>query len=208
MSAVELTKLSTEERHQLVSVPINGQGLKTLLEAGMVWLKTNQQIVNRLNVFPVQIAPLCERMDDIPHLALHFAKRISRKMNLRAPELTEANIMDLQNYDWPGNVRELENAIERAIILSRQGKIQFNLTREAGSDGQFLQPRFQLEGATNRSDSVWSLQEFRQFERQNAINALKQCNWKISGRNSASELLGLNPTTLVERMKRWRIKKP
>lgn len=53
MSAVELTKLSPEERHQLVSVPINGQGLKTLLEAGMVWLKTNQQIVNRLNVFPV-----------------------------------------------------------------------------------------------------------------------------------------------------------
>ncbi|MFW5713684.1 MAG: DAK2 domain-containing protein [Brevefilum sp.] len=53
MSAVELTKLSPEERHQLVSVPIDGQGLKTLLEAGMVWLKTNQQIVNRLNVFPV-----------------------------------------------------------------------------------------------------------------------------------------------------------
>jgi len=53
MSAVELTKLSPEERHKLVSVPINGQGLKTLLEAGMVWLKTNQQIVNRLNVFPV-----------------------------------------------------------------------------------------------------------------------------------------------------------
>ena len=53
MSAVELTKLSPEERHQLVSVPIDGQGLKTLLEAGLVWLKTNQQIVNRLNVFPV-----------------------------------------------------------------------------------------------------------------------------------------------------------
>ena len=53
MSAAELTKLSAEERHKLVSVPINGQGLKTLIEAGMVWLKTNQQIVNRLNVFPV-----------------------------------------------------------------------------------------------------------------------------------------------------------
>ncbi len=53
MSAVELTKLSSEERHQLVSVPIDGQSLKTLLEAGMVWLKTNQQVVNRLNVFPV-----------------------------------------------------------------------------------------------------------------------------------------------------------
>ena len=43
-------------------------------------------------------------------------------MNLHAPELTEANIMDLQKYDWPGNVRELENAIERAIILSHQGR--------------------------------------------------------------------------------------
>jgi uncharacterized protein len=53
MSAAELTKLSPAERHKLVSVPIDGQGLKTLLEAGMIWLKTNQQIVNSLNVFPV-----------------------------------------------------------------------------------------------------------------------------------------------------------
>ncbi len=53
MSAAELSKLSKAERHKLVSVPINGQGLKTLLEAGMIWLKTNQQIVNNLNVFPV-----------------------------------------------------------------------------------------------------------------------------------------------------------
>ena len=53
MSVVEIAKLSTEERHRLVAIPINGQGLKTLLEAGMIWLKTNQQIVNSLNVFPV-----------------------------------------------------------------------------------------------------------------------------------------------------------
>ncbi len=53
MSSADITKLSPEERHKLVSVPVNGQGLRTLLEAGMVWLKTNQQIVNSLNVFPV-----------------------------------------------------------------------------------------------------------------------------------------------------------
>jgi uncharacterized protein len=53
MSAADLIKLSAAERHKLVSVPIDGYGLKTLLEAGMVWLKTNQQIVNSLNVFPV-----------------------------------------------------------------------------------------------------------------------------------------------------------
>jgi uncharacterized protein len=53
MSAAELTKLNADERHKLVAVPIDGQGFLTLLEAGMIWLKTNQQIVNRLNVFPV-----------------------------------------------------------------------------------------------------------------------------------------------------------
>jgi len=53
MSVVELTKLSPQERHKLVSLPVNGQGLKTLMEAGMIWLKTNQQLVNNLNVFPV-----------------------------------------------------------------------------------------------------------------------------------------------------------
>jgi len=53
MSAAELTKLSPAERHKLVSIPINGQGLKTLLDAGMVWLRTNQQNINSLNVFPV-----------------------------------------------------------------------------------------------------------------------------------------------------------
>jgi uncharacterized protein len=53
MSAAELIKLSAAERHQLVTVPIDGRGLKTLIEAGMIWLKTNQQIVNSLNVFPV-----------------------------------------------------------------------------------------------------------------------------------------------------------
>ncbi|MDY6874429.1 MAG: DAK2 domain-containing protein, partial [Chloroflexota bacterium] len=53
MSNAELTKLSAADRHKLVSVPIDGQGLKTLLEAGMLWLRTNQQSVNSLNVFPV-----------------------------------------------------------------------------------------------------------------------------------------------------------
>jgi len=53
MSVVELSKLSPEDRHKLVSIPVDGQGLKTLLEAGMIWLKTNQQVVNQLNVFPV-----------------------------------------------------------------------------------------------------------------------------------------------------------
>lgn len=53
MSAADITKLSAADRHKLVSVPIDGRGLKTLLEAGMIWLKTNQQIVNSLNVFPV-----------------------------------------------------------------------------------------------------------------------------------------------------------
>ena len=85
--------------------------------------------------------------------------------------------------------------------------MQFNLTLKTDLDGESLKSEVRL-GPDKNSDSVLSLQDIRQLERQNAINALRQCNWKISGRDSASELLGLKPTTLVERMKRWQIKKP
>ena len=68
----------------------------------------------RLNVFPIQIAPLRDRKEDIQLLATHFANNLSRDLNVPCPRLTQANIIDLQSYDWPGNARELENVIEHS----------------------------------------------------------------------------------------------
>ena len=67
-----------------------------------------------------------ERKDDIQLLATHFVEKLSIKLSVPVPQLTKANILDMQSYDWPGNVREMENAVERAIILSRTKNLDFS----------------------------------------------------------------------------------
>jgi hydrogenase-4 transcriptional activator len=194
-----------EEKTRKVNVRIIAATNKQLLDE----VKANRfrdDLFYRLNVFPIQVAPLRERKDDIQMLAAHFVEKLSRKLNVSSPQLTQANIFDLQSYDWPGNVRELENAIERAIILSRTEKLNFyslpgiERTRTAAS----------ISGGSGMAADpiVLSAEEMKQFERNNAINALKQCNWKIYGDNGAADRLGIKPTTLIERMKRMHIRKP
>ena len=139
-------------------------------------------------------------------LATHFVEKLSRKLNVPPPQLTQANILDLQSYDWPGNVRELENTVERAIILSRSTSLNFS----AMPDLTLTDTEPQVDRAANpqNRETVLSADAMQQFERQNTINALKQCRWKIYGSDGAAHLLGIKPTTLIERMKRMRIRKP
>lgn len=114
-----------EEKTRTVNVRIIAATNKQLLDE----VKANRfrdDLFYRLNVFPIQIAPLRERKDDIQMLAAHFIDKLSKRLNVSPPELSQANVFDLQSYNWPGNVRELENAIERAIILSRTGKLNFS----------------------------------------------------------------------------------
>lgn len=159
----------------------------------------------RLNVFPIQIAPLRKRKEDIPQLAMHFVKKISKNLDLPCPRLTKANIMDLQQYHWPGNVRELENAIERALILSRSNSLRFDVNSEV-----FRATEQTTDNRTRISKEKDILSEFEITEliRQNMVTALRRCNWKIYGAGGAAELIGINPTTLIERMKRMKIIKP
>lgn len=161
----------------------------------------------RLNVFPIQIAPLRERKGDIILLAARLVEKLSKKLNLPQPRLNAANIQDLKGYDWPGNVRELENAIERAIILSRSGRMHFILTPEndpaEGIEAPEIPPRSPDVGG-----AILTMDDLKALERQNTLNALMRCRWKIYGDDGASRLLGLKPTTLIERMKRMKIVRP
>ncbi|WP_020588200.1 sigma-54 interaction domain-containing protein [Desulfobacter curvatus] len=159
----------------------------------------------RLNVFPIHVPPLRDRIGDIPLLASHFIVKLSKEMNRPKPELTQANIMDLQSYDWPGNVRELENAVERAMILSRSKRLSFNFTIEAEGGPVTKEPQ-QLPAA--EAQGILSIHDFQQLERENMIRALTHCKWKIYNKDGAASLLGIKPTTLIERMKRMNIKKP
>jgi len=160
----------------------------------------------RLNVFPIHIAPLRDRKDDIQLLTTHFINKLSKKLNVPVPRLSKANVMDLQSYDWPGNVRELENAIERAIILNRLKNLSFAYLKEGSAPT--VNPPASGAPEIAAGKDVLSVEELKQFERQNTIRALKQSEWKIYGSDGAATLLGIKPTTLIERMKRMRIQKP
>lgn len=165
-----------------------------------------EDLFYRLNVFPIQVPPLRERVDDIPLLAKHFVDLSAKELKCAKPRLTRAAVTHLQSYDWPGNVRELRNVIERAVILARGGPLEFDLpiSNEATPPplpistvaGNSAQPKFLTEV------------EVQRFERDNLVQALEAAKWKISGRDSAAELLGLKPTTLLSRMTKWGLKKP
>src|SRR5690606_12266472 len=94
----------------------------------------------RLSVFPLEVPALRERLEDLPALATHFVRDAARRLGVPAPRLLKADIRELQAYDWPGNVRELQNAIERAVILARDGRLRFDLPRRSIGQGERLQP--------------------------------------------------------------------
>jgi transcriptional regulator with GAF, ATPase, and Fis domain len=159
----------------------------------------------RLNVFPVKVAPLRDRKEDIALLAIHFVNKSVKELGYPRPRLTRAGIETLRNYDWPGNIRELRNVIERAAIFAQGGELEFDLpvsdsTIEVTSFSSAHRDRAGLEYLTEA--------EMRHRERENISAVLQKTDWKIKGVNGAAELLGLKPTTLVSRIERMGLKRP
>src|SRR6201987_3904541 len=103
--------------------------LKTEVAAG----RFREDLYYRLNVFPINVAPLRERKDDIPLLAKHFIELSVKELGCPTPRLTPAGIETLQGYVWPGNIRELRNVIERAVILAQGGALDFDLPLSGSS---------------------------------------------------------------------------
>ncbi len=193
-----------EERTRTVDVRVIAATNKNLIDE-VKHKRFRDDLFYRLNVFPIQIPPLRNRIDDIPLLSSHFIEKLSKEMNRPEPDLTKANIMDLQSYDWPGNVRELENTIERAMILSRSKRLNFSFILEPEGS---LATNGVEGGSVANAEGILSINDIRQLERENMIRALRYCNWKIYNQDGAAKLLGIKPTTLIERMKRMNIKKP
>jgi formate hydrogenlyase transcriptional activator len=165
-----------------------------------------QDLYYRLNVFPIEVPPLRDRKEDIPLLASNFLTQVGGKLNRSLPKLTQANMIDLQNYDWPGNIRELQNVIERAMITSRSGKLFFNLPR---TEKNIRNKNLAVHSKErNKTFSILTQEEMKMHDRQNILNALNQCDWKITGLNGAAELLGMRPTTLHSKIKKMRLKNP
>lgn len=163
-----------------------------------------EDLYYRINVYPFHLPPLRDRKEDIPLLVNHFLALISRRLNRSRPRLTQADIEFLTQYDWPGNIRELQNIIERAVITSHLGKLDSGISSITYLGVSATTPGVHTKGHIDKY-SILSDAEIRQLERENMIKALSVCNGKIYGPRSASEKLGLKPTTLISRLKKMGI---
>jgi transcriptional regulator with GAF, ATPase, and Fis domain len=186
-------------------VAATNRNLKKEAAAG----RFREDLFYRLNVFPIQVPPLRERMDDIPGLAKHFIELSAKDLKCAKPRLTRAGIVKLQSYDWPGNIRELRNVIERAVILARGGGLDFDLP-VTGPSSPVVRPSAQANSSASSPAQPKFLTEaeLQRRERDNLVQVLEAANWKISGADGAAELLGVKPTTLLSRMDKWGLKKP
>lgn len=162
-----------------------------------------EDLYYRLNVFPITVAPLRQRVEDIPLLAMHFLTIMCAKANRPVPKLTRANIQLLQSYHWPGNVRELQNVIERAVITCRGNILDFDLPMVPTTSNNTTPHA----APKSSGKEILTEVEMRRMERENIIAALNHTNWRVFGANGAAALLGLKPTTLASRMKKYGIEK-
>ena len=176
-------------------VAATNRDLKAQVAAGSF----REDLYYRLNVFPLEVAPLRARGEDIPLLAKHFIDLLVKETGCAKPRLTPAGIAALENHHWPGNIRELRNVIERAVILAHGGALEFDLpTMLAGNSV----PVAKAERNGNPGEPEFLTEaEIQRLERENLILVLEKSNWKIKGVDGAAERLGVKPTTLLSRMK-------
>jgi formate hydrogenlyase transcriptional activator len=145
----------------------------------------------RLNVFPIDLPPLRARAEDIPLLVDHFVRKLALRMNREGWQVAKEVMEILRQHDWPGNIRELQNVIERAVIMSPGTELRLPPTER------------QLLATSDAHHPVRTLME---AERAHILEALRQVNWVIAGRNGAASRLGLPRTTLIYRMRKLGIK--
>jgi PAS domain S-box-containing protein len=190
-----------EDRTRTVDVRIiaaTNRDLEAEVKAG----RFRQDLYYRLSVFPIELPPLRDRVEDIPALAQQFLQQSARKLGTTVLRLTAAQVNELQSYDWPGNVRELQNVIERAVIRSRNGQLDLGLRSSGSAPARLPRKADSLSKSTPAS-----LHDLKQHERAFILDALARTRGKIYGPDGAAALLGLKPTTLSSKVHRMKLKR-
>ena len=150
----------------------------------------------RLNVFPIQLAPLRERREDIEPLLRHFVLGLSKRLGRPVRQVRPADLAALQAYAWPGNIRELEHVLEQAIIVSQGPFLEFG---GFAAVAPFPEPAF--------DPSSTPLKTLREQERDHILAALRRTSGRVSGTQGAAMMLDINPKTLEARMKKLGIRR-
>jgi formate hydrogenlyase transcriptional activator len=147
----------------------------------------------RVNVFPLDLPPLRDRLDDIPLLARYFLEQYCVKFKRSCKEIDQESLERLIRHPWHGNIRELENVIERALILSHEPVLRIS--------DQILGPQGASCAASPPSD-------LKELGRRHILQTLTLTEWHIEGPEGAAARLGLPPSTLRSRMKQFGMKRP
>ncbi len=149
-----------------------------------------EDLYYRLNVFPIEVPPLRERIEDLPNLVWTFVEEFSESMGRTIERIPDSTIDALKTYHWPGNIRELRNIIERAMIMTK---------------GPTLRVELPTDQTITREKPHKKLADVEQGYIRAIVAAT---GWRISGPGGAAEILGLKPTTLEARMKKLGIERP
>jgi DNA-binding NtrC family response regulator len=158
------------------------------LEKMITEKKFRSDLYYRLNVFPIRIPPLRERSEDIPLLVRYFTQKYARRMQKEIETVSAVALQKLMGWHWPGNIRELENFIERAVVLTRDGRLAVSVPAPMGND------------------SITSpAKDYDLNEQEYIVRVLEETHGQVGGRNGAAARMGLKRTTLITRMKKMGI---
>ena len=163
----------------------------------------------RLNVYPIGLPPLRERVEDVGLLAEAFLREASRRLGRLFDPISEEVLEALKSYEWPGNIRELQNVIERAAVISTGRQLQlpeeWALLESWKAPANASMPTTGVHHPEKRPLDEGSLDE---VGRNYILQILEQTRWRIEGPKGAAAILGLNPSTLRSRMLKLGIRRP
>ncbi len=147
----------------------------------------------RLNVFPICLPPLRERVQDIPPLTEFFVAKFAASLNKTIDLIPDEVMAVLKAHDWPGNIRELQNVIERAVLFSPGSVLRLPLD---------LKPAVKHSSETVKQSSESASRTLADADRMHILETLRQTNWLIGGQDGAASRLGLPRTTLIYKMRK------
>jgi formate hydrogenlyase transcriptional activator len=165
--------------------------LKAAVDAGAF----RRDLFYRLNVFPIHMPPLRERIDDIPLLVEYLTERYASKIGRKIRSIERTTLKLLQAYEWPGNIRELQNVVERAVILCDGDTLEVDET--------WLQRESPRQRITLNSLARLDLAQ----EKELIEAALAECHGRVSGPDGAAAKVGIKRSTLESRIRSLQIDK-
>ena len=186
-------------------VAATNQNLAQMVERGMF----RSDLYYRLNVFPIEVAPLRKRQEDIPLLVWHFVRKHAERMNKRIETIREEDMEALVHYSWPGNVRELQNMIERCVILTSSTVLESpSLAAPRKSEEPKRTVLDSPSLAEPRRSEEPKLRTLAEAEREVILQALGNTSWVVGGPHGAAAQLAVRRTTLLAKMRRLGISRP